>query len=152
MIRSYVSPRFNMKAQLFYNELGLPFSSLGRVDGGFSAKGSETVQRIVQEPIMPVEAGMDHHGTDQAYVAEFEFEVLVDRDATSQETFTSLIACISQDTNELSVERKSLICRSAHDVAHVAHGIRSGIPLVDGPPPPSGPSDHAGRLGVMSMP
>ncbi len=118
-------PPFDMEAQLFYKELGRLLYSVASVDGRVTAKESETVKRIVKERLVPVEAGMDHHGTDQAYIAEFEFDVLADREATSEETFNSFIAYMSQHKNDLSEERKALIYRCAHDVARAVHGISS---------------------------
>jgi uncharacterized tellurite resistance protein B-like protein len=114
-----------MEAQLFYKELGRLLYAVANADGRVSAKESEAVKRIVQERLVPVEAGMDHHGTDQAYIAEFEFDVLAERDASSEEAFNSFIAYMSQHKDDLTDERKALIYRCAHDVARSLHGISS---------------------------
>lgn len=114
-----------MEAQLFYKELGRLLYAIAHIDGRISAKETETVKRIVKERLVPVEAGMDHHGTDQAFIAEFEFDVLAERDATSEEAYNSFIAYMSQHKHDLSEERRELIYRCAHDVARSVHGISS---------------------------
>ncbi len=112
-----------MEAQLFYKEFGRLLYAVASIDGRISARESETVKRIVKERLVPVEAGMDHFGSDKAYATEFEFDVLVDRQATSEEAFSSFIAYMARHKNDLTEERKALIYRCAHDVARSVHGI-----------------------------
>jgi uncharacterized tellurite resistance protein B-like protein len=112
-----------MEAQLFYKELGRLLYAVANVDGRISSKEAGTVKRMVKERLVPVEAGMDHHGTDQAYIAEFEFDVLVDRGATSAEAYESFTTYMARHKDDLSVERRELIYRCAHEVARSFHGI-----------------------------
>ena len=65
-----------MQAQLFYKELGRLLYAVAAVDGTVSPKEVETIKRVVKKRLVPVEAGMDHFGSDQAYITEFEFDVL----------------------------------------------------------------------------
>jgi uncharacterized tellurite resistance protein B-like protein len=120
-----------MEAQLFYKELGRLLYAIAAADGKVSAKEVRALKRIVSEQLVPQEASTDHFGTDQAYITEFEFEVLAERAASSEEAFDSFIAYMSRHKHDLDPERKALIYRSADAVAHAFHGVgRAELPLL----------------------
>ncbi|MBK9274279.1 MAG: hypothetical protein IPM49_07045 [Flavobacteriales bacterium] len=112
-----------MEAQLFYKELGRLLYAVAAVDGKVSPKEVDTLKRVVKERLVPVEAGMDHFGSDQAYITEFEFDVLAERNATSEEAYTSFIAYMARHRNDLGGERRDLIYACAHAVARAVHGV-----------------------------
>ncbi len=120
-----------MEAQLFYKELGRLLYAIATADGKVSAKEVRALKRIVSEQLVPQEASTDHFGTDQAYITEFEFEVLAERAAGSEEAFDSFIAYMSRHKHDLAPERKALIYRSADAVAQAFHGVgRAELPLL----------------------
>lgn len=120
-----------MEAQLFYKELGRLLYAIAAADGKVSAKEVRALKRIVSEQLVPQEASTDHFGTDQAYITEFEFEVLAERAAGSDEAFDSFIAYMSRHKHDLAPERKALIYRSADAVAQAFHGVgRAELPLL----------------------
>jgi hypothetical protein len=89
------------------------------------------LKRIVKEELVPQEASTDHFGTDQAYITEFEFEVLADRVATVEGAFDSFVAYMARHRNDLSPERRELIYRAAGAVARAFHGVgRKELPLL----------------------
>jgi hypothetical protein len=74
---------------------------------------------------------MDHFGTDMAYITEFEFDVLADREATPEEAFDSFIAYMSQHQKDLTPERKQLIYLTAEAVARAFFGVgQKEVPLL----------------------
>ncbi len=80
---------------------------------------------------MPQEASTDHFGTDQAYITEFEFDVLADRSASSEGAFDSFITYMARHKNDLPPERKELIYRAADAVAQAFHGVgKAELPLL----------------------
>lgn len=120
-----------MEAQLFYKELGRLLYAIAAADGKVSAKEVRALKRIVSEQLVPQEASTDHFGTDQAYITEFEFEVLAERAAGSEEAFDSFIAYMSRHKHDLAPERKALIYRSADAVAQAFHGVgQAELPLL----------------------
>lgn len=120
-----------MEAQLFYKELGRLLYAIAAADGKVSDKEVRELKRIVSEQLVPQEASTDHFGTDQAYVTEFEFEVLAERGASAEEAFDSFIAYMSRHKTDLEQERKQLIYRSADAVAHAFHGVgKAELPLL----------------------
>jgi uncharacterized tellurite resistance protein B-like protein len=62
----------------FYSELGKLLYAIAAVDGRIHAKESATMKRVVSEQLVPQEASTDHFGTDQAYITEFEFDVMAE--------------------------------------------------------------------------
>lgn len=120
-----------MEAQLFYKELGRLLYAIAAVDGGVTEKEVAELKRIVKEELVPQEASTDHFGTDQAYITEFEFEVLADRVATVEGAFDSFVAYMARHRNDLSPERRELIYRAADAVARAFHGVgRKELPLL----------------------
>jgi len=120
-----------MEAQLFYKELGRLLYAIAASDGSVSDKEVATLKRIVSEELVPQEASTDHFGTDQAYITEFEFDVLADRSASAEGAFDSFIAYMARHKNDLDPERKELIYRAADAVANAFHGVnKAELPLL----------------------
>lgn len=120
-----------MEAQLFYKELGRLLYAIAAADGKVTEKEVATLKHIVSEELVPQEASTDHFGTDQAYITEFEFEVLADRSASVEGAFDSFIAYMARHKNDLDPERKQLIYRAADAVASAFHGVnKAELPLL----------------------
>jgi uncharacterized tellurite resistance protein B-like protein len=120
-----------MEAQLFYKELGRLLYAIAAADGRVSDKEVATLKRIVSEELVPLEASTDHFGTDQAFITEFEFDVLAERSASAEGAFDSFIAYMAGHKNDLDTERKELIYRAADAVASAFHGVnKAELPLL----------------------
>jgi uncharacterized tellurite resistance protein B-like protein len=120
-----------MDAQLFYKELGRLLYAIAAADGKVADKEVATLKRIVSEELVPQEASTDHFGTDQAYITEFEFDVLADRSASSEGAFDSFIAYMARHKTDLPPERRELIYRAADAVANAFHGVnKAELPLL----------------------
>lgn len=120
-----------MEAQLFYKELGRLLYAIAAVDGAVTAKEVRALKQIVSQELVPREVSTDHFGTDQAFITEFEFEVLADRVATPEGAFDSFVAYMARHRNDLDPDRKELIYRAADAVAHAFHGVgRKELPLL----------------------
>ncbi len=112
-----------MNQKLFYKELGCLMYSLAAVDGKVADSEIATLKRIVREELVPLEVGTDKYGTDNAFITEFEFDVLVDQDAEPQGCFDSFIAYISMHKKEVSPKLKQVIMNMAHAVTGAFHGV-----------------------------
>ncbi len=120
-----------MEAQLFYKELGRLLYAIAAADGKVSDKEVRTLKRVVSEQLVPQEVSTDHFGTDQAYITEFEFEVLAERGASVEGAFDSFIAYMARHRHDLTAERKGLIYRCADAVASAFHGVgKAELPLL----------------------
>ena len=112
-----------MEAQLFYKELGRLLYAIAAADERVRPAEVETLKRIVKDELVPLEDSTDHFGTDQAFITEFEFDVLAERDATAEEAFDSFIAYMARHHNDLPEGRRQVIFRAADAVAKSFHGV-----------------------------
>jgi hypothetical protein len=78
---------------------------------------------VVSEQLVPQEAATDHFGTDQAYITEFEFDVMAENDESPEEAFDSFALYLAQHKERLCAEQKQLVMRAADVVAHAFHGV-----------------------------
>lgn len=120
-----------MEAQLFYKELGRLLYAIAAADGKVSAKEVNTLKKVVSEKLVPLENATDHFGTDQAYITEFEFDVLSERGATSTEAFDSFVAYMERHRYDLHSSKKRTILEAADTVANAFHGVnKAELPLL----------------------
>ncbi len=111
-----------MEAKLFYQEFGRLLYAIAAADGSIAQEEVATLKKIVSEQLVPQEVTTDQFGTDQAFITEFEFDVLADRSASAEGAFDSFIAYMSRHHNDLSPQRKDLILKAAGAVARAFHG------------------------------
>lgn len=114
-----------MDQRKFYSELGKLLYAIAAVDGRIHAKEAATMKRVVSEQLVPQEASTDHFGTDQAYITEFEFDVLAENGESPEEAFDSFAIYLTQHRERLCAEQKELVMRAADVVAHAFHGIHA---------------------------
>ncbi len=120
-----------MEATLFYKELGRLLYAIAAADDHVTPKEVETVKWVVKDLLVPVESGTDHHGTDKAFITEFEFDTLLERTATSEEAYASFTAYMEQHRHHLPEERRELIYNCADSVANAMHGVNAKeLPLL----------------------
>lgn len=120
-----------MDAQLFYKELGRLLYTIAAVDGAVREKEKGTLKWLVKDLLVPIEAGMDHHGSDQAFITEFEFDVLTERGAGAEETFDSFMTYMRGHRYHITAEKRELVYACAEAVAHSFHGINAKeLPLL----------------------
>lgn len=120
-----------MEAQLFYKELGRLLYAIAAADGKISDQEIRTLKKVVSDQLVPQEVSTDHFGTDQAYITEFEFDVLAERGASVEGAFDSFIAYMARHRHDLTAERKELIYRCADAVASAFHGVgKAELPLL----------------------
>lgn len=116
---------FGVDQRKFYSELGKLLYAIAAVDGHIHATEAATLKRVVSEQLVPQEAAMDHFGTDQAYITEFEFDVQVEREEPPDEAFASFITYYCQHKERVCAEQKALVLRVASTVAHAVHGAQA---------------------------
>lgn len=120
-----------MNTTLFYKELGRLLYAIAAADGKVTTKEVETMKWVVKDLLVPTEASVDHHGTDQAFITEFEFDTLMDRNMTAQEAYASFTAYMDLHKHHLEKERREMIYTCADAVANAMHGVNAKeLPLL----------------------
>ncbi|MBL7964011.1 MAG: TerB family tellurite resistance protein [Flavobacteriales bacterium] len=112
-----------MNHQLFYKELGRLLYAIAAVDGRVSKAEIDRLHDVVSRRLVPLEPATDKYGTDQAYITEFEFDVLADQGADPGDMFDSFVSYISQHRKEVAPELRDLILELSDQVAHAFHGV-----------------------------
>jgi uncharacterized tellurite resistance protein B-like protein len=107
----------------FYKQIGVLLYAIAKADGQIHDKEIKTIHQIVVEDLAPIEESVDDFGTDAAFFAEFEFEILQDRDISAKRAFDKFIAFAKEHDKNLSAEMRRLIIASVEKVAASYRGI-----------------------------
>ncbi len=105
-----------------YKNIGVLLYAIAKADGQIQDKEIKTIHRIVVEDLVPLEESVDNFGTDAAFFAEFEFEILQDRNIRAQKAFDRFIAFAKENQKNLSPELRALIVKSVEKVAAAYRG------------------------------
>lgn len=73
----------------FYSELGKLIYAVADVDGIISKEEKRTLKELIRKELVPEEKHTDEFGTDAAYYAEFEFDIMEETHATPEAAFNS---------------------------------------------------------------
>ena len=63
----------------FYSEVGKLLYSIACIDGNVNRNEYEKLRDIVKQKLVPQEDNTDQFGTDAAYYAEIEFDILLEQ-------------------------------------------------------------------------
>ncbi|WP_250631671.1 hypothetical protein [Rhodoflexus caldus] len=105
-----------------YKNIGVLLYAIAKADGQIQDKEIKVIHRIVVEDLAPLEESVDNFGTDAAFFAEFEFEILQDRDISAQKAFDRFVAFAKENQKNLSPELRALIVKSVEKVAAAYRG------------------------------
>ncbi|MCS7019411.1 MAG: hypothetical protein RMJ87_08930 [Cytophagales bacterium] len=106
-----------------YKNIGVLLYAIAKADGQVQEPEIKTLHQIVIEDLAPLEDSVDSFGTDAAFFAEFEFDVLQDRNISAQKAFEKFIAFAKENDEHLSPQLRALIVRSVEKVADAYCGI-----------------------------
>lgn len=101
----------------FYKQIGVLLYAIAKADGQIQDKEIKTIHQIVVEDLAPLEESVDNFGTDAAFFAEFEFEILQDREISAQKAFDRFVAFAKENDKNLSADMRQLIVASVEKVA-----------------------------------
>jgi tellurite resistance protein len=112
-----------MDHKRFYKELGKLLYAVAAADGKIHPNEVAKIRQVVREEVVPVESSHDQFGTDNAYYAEFEFEMLSDRDFPAADAYHSFTQYLKEYQGKIDAEMKKLCLDAAVKVAEATHGI-----------------------------
>jgi uncharacterized tellurite resistance protein B-like protein len=105
-----------------YKQIGVLMYAIAKADGQIQDKEIKAIHQIVVEDLVPIEESVDRFGTDAAFFAEFEFEILKDRDISAQKAFNKFIEFTKENNKNLSPDMRKLIVASVEKVAAAYRG------------------------------
>jgi len=109
----------------FYSEVGKLLYSISCIDGTVNRKEYEKLRDIVKKKLVPQEDNTDQFGTDAAYYAEIEFDILLDRMPNPISCFNSFCDYIAAHHTAFDKHHKEMMIEMARDIAQVYRGTNS---------------------------
>ena len=107
----------------FYAEVGKLLYAIAIADGVVDEKEYRLLRNIVRNKLVPMEQSTDAFGTDAAYFAEMEFDVLYDQAAEAEPAFNSFIDFVEAHHKSFDKHLKDVCLQISREIAHAYYGI-----------------------------
>ena len=105
----------------FYSELAKLLYAVANIDGKISNKEREELRTIVRTELVPAEKHVDGFGTDAAFYAEIEFDILEETVAEPEAAFESFVNYIDKHHSAVDSRMRELSLRVAKKIADSYH-------------------------------
>ena len=112
-----------MISKKFYVELGKLFYAIAAADGKIRPQEVQSLKKLIREDLVPMEDGHDKFGTDHAYLAEFEFDVLVDKGIRSEAAYKSFLSYVKENDKHIDDYMRQKAVSIAEKIADSYKGI-----------------------------
>lgn len=106
----------------FYSELGKLLYAIIDSDGIVNKKEKERLKTIVKKQLVPLEHHVDAYGTNIAFYAEMEFDVLEEEIPDVENTFHSFMNFIDANQTEFDDTMKKVSLIIAKELSNVYLG------------------------------
>jgi len=106
----------------FYSEVGKLLYAIAAIDGNVQKQEYDKLREIVEKKLVPVEHSTDQFGTDNAYYAEIEFDILMDQGASSKSCFDSFCNYVEAHKTAFDQHLKSMVTTLSKELAHAYRG------------------------------
>ncbi len=107
----------------YYIELGKLLFAIAKSDGKIQEKEILGFKKLILSELLKLEDSADEYGTDNAFLSEFEFDILLDQDANANDAFSSFIEFARTNKKHLNENMKKIAYDLAVQVANVYCGI-----------------------------
>jgi uncharacterized tellurite resistance protein B-like protein len=114
-----MTDHFYMK---FYKQLGKLLYAVAKADGKIQEPEVRAIHEIVITDLVPIEDSVDQFGTDAAFYAEFEFEILRDHGSPKDKVYQSFLDYVKDNNKNLKPNLRDLIMKSVEKVAEAHLG------------------------------
>ncbi|MBL0308332.1 MAG: hypothetical protein IPP77_01110 [Bacteroidetes bacterium] len=105
----------------FYSELGKLLYAVADVDGVITQKEKKALKEMVRAELVPEEEHTDKFGTDVAFYAEIEFDILEDSMIEAEDAFESFIQFIENHHSAINQNMRDVILKIAVRLADAYH-------------------------------
>ena len=109
----------------FYSEVGKLLYAIAAVDGNVQKKEYEKLRDIIEKKLVPIEKSTDQFGTDNAYYAEIEFDILLDKGASSKSCFDSFCNYVEDHKTAFDRHLKTMVTTLSQELASSHRGVNS---------------------------
>jgi hypothetical protein len=105
----------------YYSELGKVLYAIANANGNISDKERDTLKNIVRKELVPAEQHKDTFGTDAAYYAEIEFDILEDSLPDTEAAFESFTDFIAQHHTAITPAMRESALRVTNQLIQTYH-------------------------------
>src|SRR5689334_16183311 len=105
----------------FYSELGKLLYAVAEVDGKISPEEKQALKKIIRKELVPCENSTDEFGTDAAFYAEFEFDILEDSKASPRAAFQSFITFVENHHSAFDQRLRAATLKVVNELADAYH-------------------------------
>lgn len=112
----------------YYIELGKLLFAIAKSDGKVQEKEVQGFKKLIVNELLKLEDSTDEYGMDNAYLSEFEFDILLDQDANANDAFSSFIEFVRANKKQLNHNMKKI----AYDLAVKVADVYCGINKIEG--------------------
>ena len=109
----------------FYSEVGKLLYAIAAVDGNVEKNEYDKLREIVEKKLVPIENSTDQFGTDNAYYAEIEFDILMDKGASSKSCFDSFCNYVEDHKTAFDQHLKMMVTTLSKELANAHRGNNS---------------------------
>jgi uncharacterized tellurite resistance protein B-like protein len=106
----------------FYKNLGKLLYAIAKADGKIQEPEVKAIHDLVTTDLAPIEESTDNFGTDAAFFAEFEFEILRDQEANKDRAYQKFLEFLKENDKHIGLPLRNLILSSVEKVAEAYHG------------------------------
>ena len=106
----------------FYSEVGKLLYAIADIDGFISPQEKKKLQEIVRRELVPIEKHGDEYGTDAAFYAETEFNILDENNSDPEAAFESFIDFVEEHHTAFDDKMKNVCIRIAKELAFAYRG------------------------------
>lgn len=111
-----------MVFQRFYSEVGKLMYSIAYADGKVNKSEYNKLREIVKQKLVPREENTDQFGTDAAYYAEIEFDILMDQMPPPESCFNSFLNYVKEHHSAFDQLHKTMVMEFLKEIASVYQG------------------------------
>jgi hypothetical protein len=105
----------------FYAELGKLLYAVADIDGAITQREKRIIKDIVKKELVPKESHTDEFGTDAAYYAEFEFDVLDELFLDPEDALRSFTSFVEEHHTAFDRRMINVCIRVAEKLAFAYH-------------------------------
>ena len=121
-VKLLIKAPLTMKYKEFYAELGKLLYAVADCDKVITPEEKKKLQDIIKNELVPNEVHTDAFGTDAAYYAEMEFDILEDELMDASTAFESFTDFIKEHPTAIDARMKKTILRVVKELAAAYHG------------------------------
>jgi hypothetical protein len=106
----------------FYKQLGKLLYAVAKADGKIQEPEVKAIHEIVTTDLAPLENSVDPFGTDAAFYAEFEFELLRDREVKKDKAYQAFLDYLKENDKHIKPHLRNLAITAVEKVAEAYQG------------------------------